>query len=159
METENIYFYRLSEHSLGKKKNINQKVPKGVKYPISLQPAIWKKSELISILEEIKGTTPWDFEYYFDNKKDNANGYFDGILYDNRDILGYKNAVLRGKWIPRTLKYYQSLGIDIDTSKRGILSNMAYSKFIIADFAGRILPNCIRTPIKKIFKYLEINYI
>lgn len=159
MEEENIYFYRLSPNRLKKDRKAKcQKVPSNVYYPITLQPAIWERKKLLTILSQINGQTPWDFEYYFNNLYKSDRRYLKGVLFDNRDLLGYRNGVLRGKWIPGTVNYYSKQGIKLDTSVRETLPLKIYIRFLIADKVGGLLPRKLRETIKVILNMMHINY-
>lgn len=158
MKKDDVYFYRLSPHRLRNQSGDYQKVPVGTQYPITLQPAIWNKEKLIEILQTINGKTPWDFEYYFDHQKNVNKKYYDGVLFDNRDILGYKNGVLRGKWIPGTVNYYKNRGIFLDTSGRNTLEKSIYYKYLLADKVGSLLPYNARQRIKSALNSLHISY-
>lgn len=52
IEEDGIYYYRLSPHIPPKRNGKYSKVKVGSKYPISLQPGIWKREKLIEILKK-----------------------------------------------------------------------------------------------------------
>lgn len=138
MQTDNIYFYRLSPRKDFPKNKGCIVVPKGNEYPITLQLAVWKTSYFKRIVNELmeKGCkSPWDFERYLKNNykycPPDHNGLLQGIRFDNRDIIGYKNGVLRGKWFPGVRKYYEKRGFDFSKSKRDIMSKKEYLRYKI----------------------------
>lgn len=159
MQAEAVYFYRLSESDVKTNEKVRHSVDASTKYAISLQPAIWNRKKLLEILYEINGQSPWDFELYFSEKFKGKTGVVEGVYYDTRDILGYKNGVLRGKWIPATLKYYKKLGITIDTGKREKLPLKTVLKYSIATWVSRNFPSDFKDSIKKFLKKINFNYV
>ena len=129
MYSENIYYYQLSSVQ-SKSKEAVADYNKDISYPISLQAAIWNRKEFLNILYEIYDTgakTPWEFEKYFvllNKEPKKIKNYTSGIRYNTEDILGYKNGVLQGKWILKTVNFYKKRGIVIDTTKRGIQTKL-----------------------------------
>lgn len=125
MKNNNLFYYQLSNRMNLEQNKKYIKIDKSIPYPISLQLSIWNRMELLEFLkvmqfERVK--SPWDFERYFIDKYKNSKGILRGVEYDTRDIFGYKNGVLQGKWIRNTLRFYKKQGIKIDTSKRGIMT-------------------------------------
>ncbi len=159
MKTNKVYYYRLSKSKLKEKGERVLGIPAGTAYPISLQPAIWEKEQLLRFLNDIDKSSPWDFETYFVEKYKNSVGQLQGICYDNRDLLGYKNGVLRGKWIPSTLRYYRKQGIIINTNKRCTLSKSMDLKFRLSDFVSGVLSYKNKEKIKKVLRFLHIDYL
>lgn len=161
MEKNDIYYYRLSLPSFRvSKKHKCIKVRESMNYPISMQLAIWNRKKLLDILKKIDGSSPWEFEYYFNTCFDwDSNKYIEGVRYDTRDLFGYKNGVLRGKWIPATVRYYKKQGIIIDTSKRGLLPLSIIIKWYVASFFSSKLNKRSRSAIKKILKKFNIKYL
>lgn len=159
MKENNIYYYRLSKSKLKEKGERIIGIPASTAYPISLQPAIWERKQFIRFLDDINKCSPWDFEKYFVEKYRNDMERIQGVCYDNRDLLGYKNGVLRGRWIPSTLKYYRKRGIIIDTNKRSILSKQKDLKFQISDIVSGCFSYEVKEKIKKILKVLHIEYL
>lgn len=128
MKDNDIFYYQLSpkDECRNEKKCVIQ-VLTTHEFSISLQLVIWNKENLLSMLQDIycnnNVTTAWDFENYFVLKYKNVecNEIF-GAKYDTRDILGYKNGVLQGKWLRSTLNFYKKRGIIINTGDRKITS-------------------------------------
>lgn len=159
MKENKIYYYRLSKNKLKETGKRVLGIPGNTPYPISLQPAIWEREKLILFLNEIDRSTPWDFEEHFVKKYKNSAGIIEKICYDNRDLLGYKNGVLRGKWIPSTLKYYRRKGIIIDTKGRKTLKKSMDLKFQISEIISGMFSYEIKERIKKILDILHIKYL
>lgn len=150
MKKNDIYYYRLSPSNLKKQENkYIYNIPKNQKYAISLQPAIWKRETLINIIDSMPNAkTAWDFEIYFTKKYHQnlpENEFIDGICYDSRDILGYKNGILQGKWIRDTLNYYKKINININIGNRkklNILDSFIYNLKIRLD--NKLSPKLIK---------------
>jgi len=160
MHYNGIYYYQLSLcHLIKKEKKIRTNISDKMKYPISLQPAIWKRHELLRALYKIKGETPWDFELYFASLYENKKEKINGVAYDTRDILGYKNGVLRGKWISNTLKYYRRLAISFNTENRGILSLGEQVRYSFAVMVSDTLSSYSKMILKKILNFFKIKYL
>lgn len=159
MEEKSFFFVRLSKSEIKKSGFAYQRVPSSSGYPISLQPAIWNRKKLIRFLYEIKGESPWDFEYYFNNCSFGKEQFVPGVLNDNRDVLGYRNGVLRGKWIPSTLRYYKKLGIAIDTSNRKVLSLKESIRYTVANLVSITFPKRLKKSIKTFLSKINFNYI
>lgn len=159
MDINYAYYYQLSKGNTKSKDKVRTSVSSKTEYPVSLQPAIWERQVLIEILKEIDGDTPWDVENYFINKYEKSNEIIPGVYHDTRDLLGYKNGVLRGKWIPATLKYYKNLGIDIDTGNREVMSNHKMRKYKLAVFFHKKMPKSIKRVGKKILKVFHFDYL
>lgn len=160
MDDENCCYCRLSKSCyVNYNRNIIKLSPKSeVPYLISLQPGIWNRSDLIELLNKINKQSPWDFENYL-NQSDISLVIQKDVLYDGRDILGYKNGVLRGKWIRRTLKFYKHIGISIDTRKRGVLSIWAEVKYNIANYLSYKLSDRVKINIKLIANKVGFSYL
>lgn len=123
MKELNIYYYRLTCSEKFPKLKDFIEVPESTPYPISLQPAIWRRESMISILKKLDhdgAKTPWDFEKYFIQMYSKAcqNKTIKGIRYDSRDILGYKNLIVQGRWDPRVVKFFKKKGIELDIGQR-----------------------------------------
>lgn len=156
---KDVYYYMLSKRADQPKEKIRYAVDATTRYAISLQPAIWNRKKLLEILYEINGQSPWDFEIYFSEKYKGKTGTIEGVYYDTRDILGYKNGVLRGKWIPATLKYYKKLGITIDKGTREQLPLKTVLKYNIATWVSRNFSTDFKEWIKKFLKKINFDYV
>ena len=159
MDSNEAYYYQLSVGNTGSKSDLRTQVSARTNYPVSLQPALWQREKFLDILNGIIGKTPWDFEYYFTQKYQDKTDIIKGVYHDTRDILGYKNGVLRGKWIPSTLDYYKELGISIDTGNREIMSATRMRKYRIAEFIHKNFPRSVKRVGKKILKLLHFDYL
>ena len=102
--------------------------------------SIWKKDIFVRIIQELHDAgcnSPWDFEIYLKKNYQYCpakNGTLYGIRFDTRDIFGYKNGVLRGKWFPDVRKYYIREGIDFSHSNREIMSAFQFLRYKVICF-------------------------
>ncbi len=167
MADNKVFFYQLSPavkvDFLEKKRPYVGYARAGKEYPANLQPSIWHRLTLIELLESIEGKTAWDFEYYCNANaaqfSKDEKGYLLGTRYDSRDLLGYKNGVLRGGWIPSTLRFYRGEGIVIDTGNRRILSPLEETRYNLASFISRSFSKEVKHSIKLVLNKLKIKYI
>ncbi len=167
MSDNDIFFYQLSPAA-----NVvfpEQKHPyigyahAGKEYPANLQPSIWHRQTLIGLLKTIRGKTAWDFEYYCNAHEElfsiDNTGHLLGVRYDSRDLLGYKNGVLRGKWIPSTLRFYRNEEVAIETGDRQVMSSLDEVKYRIAAYISRHFPKAAKRIIKASLQRLGIDYL
>lgn len=103
------------------------KIKKNENYGIVLQAAIWKKTFLLEQLEIIKesgGESAWDFEIYFSKLAGvaNDNEYINHCYASNNDFLNIYNGVLKGKWIRKSIQYFNCQGIAIDLGERKVMT-------------------------------------
>lgn len=159
MDDENLYYCRLSESLIHSKTKKVISVPTGTNYAVSLQPGIWNREYLINLLKKINKESPWDFEFYLNNNLEANGKYYVGVRYDTRDLLGYKNGVLRGKWIPETVKYYSQIGYTIDLGSRELLSNRKWMAYKLALIGKKYIPKVLHKTIKNILISLKIKYV
>lgn len=125
-------------------------------YAINGALSIFKTDFLIKILKKcVDAETCFDFEYYYLNNKENVNDTIDfsSICYDDRDILGYHNGIIRGKWLWSTVKYYKKQGLNIDFSNR---EKMSFSQtfFYLLRFN---MPQTIKKILRKTIKQSNLG--
>lgn len=163
MEKEDIFFYRLSMREGFPKNQGFIVVPEGSDYPLTLQLAIWKKDVFVKIINELHDSgckSPWDFEVYLKNDYRYCppiNGILQGIRFDNRDILGYKNGVLRGRWFPDIRKFYIHQGIDFSKSSRDIMPYLQNLRYKIICFISSNFSDNHKTKLKIFLTKLKIK--
>lgn len=128
-------------------------------YAVNLQASIWKREYLINLLENFLGNA-WQFEIgLLSNAVESPHVKLSGCYGMISDPLDVKNGVLKGKWFPSTLKYFEKRGVKINWQKRGKLSNsqeLWYGfKFKLKGF----LSYKERKAIKKLLKKCGIKFI
>lgn len=159
MEDNDVYYYQLSTGYPNDKGSIRVNAGTQREYPISLQPAIWKRKKLLDLLSEMDGVSPWEVESYLNLKyKSNLMGIH-GAYRDTRDLLGYKNGVLRGKWILDTIKYFKKYDINFNLGNREIMSRKDSFKYDMANIFSRYMPGLIKRVVKKVFKIIKFDYL
>ena len=163
MKARDIFFYRLS---LRNGLPLNQsfiKLPHGTEYAITLQLGIWKKEAFTKIIHELHNSgcnSPWEFETYLKNNYTYCpvqEGNLQGIRFDTKDLFGYKNAVLRGKWFPDVKKYYMQMGIDFSGSSREVIPWFQYMRYKFICFISSEFYQKKKIQLKKILTKLKIK--
>lgn len=91
----------------------------GSPYCVSTQPAIWKKSTLLKLLEP--GYSAWDFEIKNSRNVRDCDYNFIG---SNCFYVKRHNGVERGKYYASTLKLLKKNGIFVDVSQRGVTNDL-----------------------------------
>ena len=168
MKKDSIFFYRLSLINGLDKSKTAVPVSKDFPYAINLQPAIWKKEILIQFLEEMRKegvSTPWQFEFYFIDRQAKGNlpvknGMVEGVLYDTRDIIGYQNAIIQGKWVRGVVKRYKNNHkILFTTGNRPYMSMKDEIWDSVKQFGHKIIPYRQRERIKKFLRRINIKFM
>lgn len=127
MKQEDVYYYRMTCPNKLSNGQAFIKVPENTPYPISLQPAIWKREVFLQILKELYTAgcrSPWDFEKYFIDKYRYGDSIktIEGIRYDSRNLMGYKNILIQGKWDPRVVAFFKKNGVVVNTGTRPFMA-------------------------------------
>ena len=91
-------------------------VSKGTIYRTSTVLSIWKKNILLSLSSH--GESAWDFEIYGSIRSDTYDGFF--CAWEKYFFI--INTVIKGKWERGAIKKLKSLGIEIDLSKREVMT-------------------------------------
>lgn len=109
---------RLAYKTVDKRLGLRRIEP-GAPYFFSASPAIWEKAVLERYL--IPGYSAWDFELKNSKNIRDRNLNFLNLNYQFFQI---KNGVVKGKYLKSSVQFLNSIGIEPDTSKRGILDDM-----------------------------------
>ncbi|MEM8894005.1 MAG: hypothetical protein AAGC88_05470 [Bacteroidota bacterium] len=106
------------------------------KYRTSLQAAVWDKQVLAAIVDhgDDGRFESWSIERAKEIAKPflclKRNGISDDINHDGDYPLNYfATAVFQGKWLKEAVRLYRSLGIDIDTSHRGVMNRIDFLEY------------------------------
>lgn len=160
----NIEYYKLNSFSkistntvLGK--DYLHYIPENLDYGVSLQAAIWKKSFLLRLLGD-KDYNAWQFEN--DRLKESRNKpsrYVKSWVYDNRNILNIHHGVVQGKFLPDTIKYFESINYKLNTKDRGILSNKDLYIYILKRYVSNHSPNFLKSLLRTIGKKVGIRFV
>jgi hypothetical protein len=129
-------------------------------YGINLQPSIWNKEYLIEKLNEVKkDRSAWGFELSFVDRVDEAKKRaLEGHYAYNGNVLNIHNGILKGKWFPKEVKYFQKRDIPIDTSARETLTKLESMSYNMRAESRNILPRRIRIIIKPLLKNLGFSF-
>ena len=102
--------------------------PENGKYKTSMMFQLWKKDKLLNVLKGVD-TDPWKFEQLNPHKDYkyycNANSHTGLIDFGKVDRI-YNWGIVQGKWTREAIRFFKSEGIDIDYSKRGILTRKVF---------------------------------
>lgn len=165
MDNNDIFFYRLSLRSDLDKKYIRHQITGESVYAINLQPVIWNRENFISKLEMLQTLgckSPWDFERYFINYFENKKSkeIISGIIYDTRDIMGFKNAVIQGKWVRHVIKFYKDeFGIILDIGSRECMSYFAEFFDYVKTKGNNFISYKTKKKMKKILKCFGFKFM
>lgn len=108
--------------------------------------------------------SPWDFERYYVELYSKAYSAscmqaIPGARADARDLLGYKNGVLQGKWIRATLRFYKKQGIKLDTSGREIMSVKDTVNYNLKVFGALYLKGKFGGTLKKVLRVFGYKFM
>ena len=114
-------------------------------YGISLQPSIWRTENLLKFLKEHSATTAWKVEAdLFEFQKNN----YKHCISFNKNVLKFKNGVLRGKLFPYTNKVLEKASVkQLDLER---ISYIDFLKFRSKQKISGMIPRKIRIFLKKI---------
>lgn len=126
-------------------------------YGINLQLAIWNRDILIKNLM-VSDYSAWEFEKKCNDKEIKINYYKAYTVKKN--FINIKNGVIKGKWYPKTVKFFESKGIKImEESKRGIMSFKETTRYELKSYISKVLPDRIQLIIKKILKFIGFKFV
>lgn len=165
VKKEGLKYYRFNNRPIVKgltKKYKNYdyllSIQNNIRYGIVLGEGIYRKDFFEELLgDEDKSIWRIETDRLLDVEKNNGDD-IDGCVVDRRNILCTYNGVLKGKWIPSTLKHFKKIGFPIEQGRRkkqNVFSQL-YQK--ICGFADKHLsPNQIRK-IKKAASKFGIKF-
>ncbi len=168
MKERSVFFYRISPTIGMDRSKMYTKVLSENPYAISLQPAIWDRVKLIEILEQASHEgvkTPWQFEYYLtdralENKNETEGAYVKGVLYDTRDIMGYKNAIIQSKWDCRVTNYYKrKTPINLNLGNRELMTKREMMWDELKQKSYSVFSYESRKIIKKVLKTINFKFM
>lgn len=116
-------------------------------YGISLQPSIWKRSFLEQKVG-LENYNAWQFEFNRVKETDPKNrGYLSNALFDTRNILNIKHGVIQGQYLPDTIKFFRSKGIELNVN-RDVMSKKDYRKIRTISLFKSLIPIGLRPFVK-----------
>lgn len=161
-----IKFYQLSSMSFTKYLIFEKKlsgynyvhiIPKSKKYGLNLQAAIWDKDYLLEIIGEGNYNT-WEFEcnnIYIKNYDENKISY----VIDDRNVLNILHSVLQSKYLPSAIYKCRKIGYNLNNSNRKVMSVWDELKFRFKSLMGRLIPNRLIIPFKRLARHLKYNFV
>lgn len=134
-------------------------ISKNEEYGINLQASIWETQHLLSILNSVNGS-PWEFEIFFLKDAVNASDEpFNDYYVNTENIIDIHNGILKGKWFPDVIRYFNKRGISIDYHNRGKLSNLEYIKYMTKVKIKDCIPYKLRKSLKKICIKIGVKFV
>lgn len=164
MKRDGVKYYKLNNFSKVKTKhykNIDylQTIPENLEYGIGLQAAIWDRKYLLDLVGE-GDYSAWKFEV--DRIRESEMGKnkpLRGCIFDSRNILNICHGVVKGKYLPSAIKYFEKQNYYLNTSHRVIMTNKQYLICRTKRFGKTALPNKCRKLVKKILNALGMKFI
>ncbi len=93
-------------------------VPRGARYRVSTQAALWRPSYLQQIAQQYQ--TPWEFELGGSVFSDSLP---EPVLAFKRELqpwpVSYYGALRHGQWAPGVKPFMETMRIDVDWNRRG----------------------------------------
>lgn len=127
-------------------------------YAVNLQASIWEKNFLIDSLKKHPGNA-WEFEIGFLKSAVHAeHAVLRGCYGLAEDPLHIRNGVLKGKWFPKEIKYFEKQGINIAWQKRGKLSFAQVLKYYVSIGIKNKLSYKMRKRAKTLLKKFGVKF-
>lgn len=169
VEKEYIQYYQLEKYYRLNMKRHNEKKVKGIEYVevipenathgMSLGPAIWETKYFLSLIADLH-CSAWEVESKmisyvdYDSKKARENW-----ATDTRNLLDRHEGIVQGKWFKRTIDFYASEGICIETKGRAYVSEKELRRRRISGKLGMICTGKMRVQMKKFLSKLGAKFI
>ena len=155
MKSENIKYYKLVNnpkvnYPLEKYPYISY-IPNNVRYGINLAECIIRRDFFLDMLQP--GMNVWDVEAFPLTKvQPKFTGYLEYCVTDTREILKTRYAIMHGKWVRPTMKYFEKIGLPIKVGDRGISSRFQLVSVKFYVFVNRHLSMKTIRMIKRLLK-------
>jgi len=131
-------------------------VSKGSIYRTSTVLSVWKKGILLDLLKA--GESAWDFEVHGSVRSDSHDGFYSTW----EGCFQVVNCVIKNKWDRNAVRKIRSLGINIDLTKRHVMSKsemmILYFQEIRSKLFKTIIPAKYRRKIKDVILNGKYNY-
>lgn len=111
-------------------------INKGAPYRTSLQMAFWDRRVLLDLLR--REESAWDFEVKGSLRSDALDEPFLGVSSDF--AVPYRHVLRRGRLLPDAVRYFASLGVDFNMTKRCMESelNLRWQASALRRLSGRV---------------------
>jgi hypothetical protein len=107
----------------------------GAPYRVSTQAAIWRRETILALMRD--GESIWQFEIQGTGR---SAVFPDGFYSFWESALTYDHHVVeRGKWFPRDARYFESLNIGCDLTRRPLMSKSEYFVYAIHGLGSEVL--------------------
>lgn len=127
-------------------------------YGISLQPAIWRVDFLLEKLG-VGNYNAWKFEFdRVHESQEKGHKYFNDILFDSRNILNIKHAVIQSYFIPSTISYFEKRGIHLHV-ERNVMPKGKFVRLRAISFLKLFVPRFLRPKVKKTFEKVGVKFV
>lgn len=163
MEKNQIVYYRLISYPHLMKnycgirglKCIDKKMESG----ISLQPAIWNREYLLTMLGE-DDCNAWEFEYKQNMKSRNSYpGIIKNCVVDSTKIISYRNEIIKGKHNLFSLLYFKIKGYKINTQGREIMSVWDTICYYLRFYGYRIMPDKLKNKSRIFLRKIGVSFV
>jgi hypothetical protein len=99
-------------------------VSPGMIYRTSTVVSAWEKRMLLTLLRP--GESAWDFEIKGTVRSDEFDGFYSTWV----NCFPVINSVIKGKWLPFAVKKIESLGANVDLSRRPMMTKTEEAMFL-----------------------------
>lgn len=105
-------------------------IPKHQKYGVSTSVAIWERDYLLSKLKD-DNDSAWKFEIDLCNEALSESGMNGFLLFDRNKSVNVTEipVVIQGKYYPKAIRYFDSIGYKINTGNRPIMTSLEVFKY------------------------------
>lgn len=163
MKTHDLRYYRITATpDIRKKSDLAPylaPIPSNCRYGVNLQAAIFHRDYLKQI---VNGPDRSAWETETDLLKTVTDRYeydLPGCVLDRRNIIDIHNGVIKGKWVPSTLGYFQKQGYTIDLGSRQKLPFGTVLKIAVMNTAAGALPAAMARRLKKLLMRLGMKFV
>jgi len=108
-------------------------ISSGAIYRTSTVLSLWRKDVLHGLLKT--GESAWDFEIYGTVRSDKYDGFYSSC--DN--YFKVINCIIKGKWQRNAVEKITSLGIEINTDKRQVMSFREHLILLLLELRSSLL--------------------
>ena len=163
MHDNNLKYYKITAIPKIKKKskyaNYLSSIPSNVRYGVNLQAAIFSKEflkEIVSGVDRNAWKTETDLLKKVTKKYERD---LDGCVLDTRNIIDVHNGVIKGKYVPSTIKFFKKQGINVKNSNRKTLSNKEVFSMKMKGFFGHFIPSKFVPKLKSVLKKFGFKFV
>ena len=134
-------------------------IPANKRYGINLQAALFERGFLLDIVKK-EGQNAWQVENELNkNVQEESNDLIPGCFLDKREIIDIHNGVVKGRWLPQTLSYFNSIGYCIDVGDRPIMRRKELIRMKIVGKCSRMFSAKSTRRIKRLLKRLGFKFV